>query len=89
MIKGDFARTIKETKAAEAQAQQDFIEFERETKMSITTKETGLDHTDRSQSQISWDIGSEATSQFSCRTSNTGSKVTQLQEPQASRRKTP
>jgi tetratricopeptide (TPR) repeat protein len=47
VIKGDFARSIKETKAAEDQAQRDFIEFERETKMSITTKETGLDHTDR------------------------------------------
>ena len=53
VIKGDFARSIKETKAAEDQAQRDFIEFERETKMSITTKETGLDHTDRAPSQSS------------------------------------
>jgi hypothetical protein len=40
VILGDFQRTIKETTAAEEQAVRDFIEYERETKMSITTKST-------------------------------------------------
>jgi len=46
VIKGDFARSISETTAAEEQAVRDFIEFERETQMSITTKETAKEHTD-------------------------------------------
>jgi hypothetical protein len=40
VILGDFQRTIKETTAAEEQAVRDFIEYERETKMSMTTKTT-------------------------------------------------
>jgi hypothetical protein len=40
VILGDFQRTIKETTAAEEQAVRDFIEYERETKMSQTTKTT-------------------------------------------------
>jgi hypothetical protein len=40
VILGDFERTTKETTAAEEQAVRDFIEYERETKMSQTTKTT-------------------------------------------------
>jgi hypothetical protein len=40
VILGDFERSVKETTAAEEQAVRDFIEYERETKMSITTKTT-------------------------------------------------
>merc|ERR1719213_1431893 len=46
VIKSDFARSISETTAAEEQAVRDFIEFERETQMSITTKETAKEHMD-------------------------------------------
>jgi hypothetical protein len=56
VIKGDFARTIKETTAAEDQAQRDFIEFERETKMSITTKTTAKEATDRELTECADDL---------------------------------
>merc|ERR1719213_1067413 len=46
VIKGDFSRSISETTKAEEQAARDFIEFERETKMSIQTKTTAKEHTD-------------------------------------------
>merc|ERR1719248_205519 len=46
VIKGDFSRSISETGKAEEQAARDFIEFERETKMSIQTKTTAKEHTD-------------------------------------------
>merc|ERR550514_702773 len=55
-FKGAFARTIKETTAAEDQALRDFIEFERETKMSITTKTTGKEATDRELTEAADDI---------------------------------
>ena len=56
VIKGDFARTIKETTSAEEQAQRDFIEFERETKMSITTKTTAKEATDRELTECADDL---------------------------------
>jgi hypothetical protein len=40
VILSDFERTMKETAAAEKKAQQEFIEFERTTKVSIAQKET-------------------------------------------------
>ena len=40
VIRGDFVRTIKETEKAEKAAETEFIEFERTTKVSISTKET-------------------------------------------------
>jgi hypothetical protein len=46
VIKGDFSRSVSETTKAEEQAARDFIEFERETKMSIQTKTTAKEHTD-------------------------------------------
>ena len=45
VIMGDFERTIKETTAAEEQAKRDFIEYERETKMSIAAKTNALEAT--------------------------------------------
>jgi len=45
VIMGDFERTIKETTAAEEQAKRDFIEYERETKMSIAAKKNALEAT--------------------------------------------
>jgi len=43
VIKSDFERSVTETEAAEAQAKKDFVDFERETKTSIATKQTALD----------------------------------------------
>ena len=40
VIRGDFVRTIKATEKAEKEAETEFIEFERTTKVSISTKET-------------------------------------------------
>merc|ERR1719181_2769490 len=40
VIKSDFERTISVTDKAEKEAAADFVEFERTTKTSITTKET-------------------------------------------------
>jgi len=45
VISSDFERTISETESAEEQAKRDFVEFDRDCKMSITTKTTGLSHT--------------------------------------------
>merc|ERR1719171_773966 len=45
VIMGDFERTIKETTAAEEQAKRDFIEYERETMMSIAAKKNALEAT--------------------------------------------
>ena len=45
VIMGDFERTIKETTEAEEQAKRDFIEYERETKMSIAAKTNALEAT--------------------------------------------
>merc|ERR1719463_151156 len=40
VIRGDFVRTIKATEKAEKEAETEFIEFERTTKVSISTKTT-------------------------------------------------
>jgi len=45
VIMGDFERTIKETTAAEEQAKRDFIEYDRETRMSIAAKTNALEAT--------------------------------------------
>merc|ERR1719311_70485 len=43
VILSDFKRTIRETTKAEAMAAQEFLEFERETKISLTEKNTARD----------------------------------------------
>merc|ERR1719284_1598756 len=45
VIQGDFERTIKETTEAEEQAKRDFIEYDRETMMSIAAKKNALEAT--------------------------------------------
>jgi flagellar hook-basal body complex protein FliE len=45
VIMGDFERTIKETTAAEEQAKRDFVEYDRETRMSIAAKTNALEAT--------------------------------------------
>jgi len=47
VIQSDFVRSITETEAAEAKAVEDFIAFERETKMSIAKKTNAKEHTER------------------------------------------
>jgi len=44
VIKGDFERTIKESQEAEINQKSEFVEYERETKVSLSTKQSGLDH---------------------------------------------
>jgi len=46
VVQSDFERTEKETEKAEDQAAKDFIEFERTTKVSKTTKEAALESLD-------------------------------------------
>merc|ERR1719230_1256313 len=43
VILSDFVRTIKETTKAEMEAQREFLEYERATKVSLTTKNVALD----------------------------------------------
>merc|ERR1719238_2552598 len=43
VIQSDFSRTITETEKAEAEAQREFIEFERATKVSLTQKRVAHD----------------------------------------------
>jgi len=47
VILGDFVRTIRETTKAETKAAQEFMEFERESKISIATKTTAKEDRDR------------------------------------------
>merc|ERR1719199_914630 len=44
-IASDFERTHSTTEAAEAEAAREYVKFDRETKASISTKETGLKQT--------------------------------------------
>merc|ERR1719389_326500 len=52
VIMGDFKRTISETTAAEEQAKRDFVEFERETQVSISTKQNALDNTNTELTEV-------------------------------------
>jgi len=56
VIMGDFKRTISETTAAEEQAKRDFVEFERETQVSINTKQAALDNTNSELTQTNNEI---------------------------------
>merc|ERR1719253_302926 len=62
VIKGDFERTIRDTTAAEEQAKRDFVEFERETKVSIGTKQTALDTTDSELTEVKNKIAEDLSS---------------------------
>jgi DNA repair exonuclease SbcCD ATPase subunit len=44
VIQGDFERTISSTEEAELAQKTEFVDYERETKMSLSTKQSGLDH---------------------------------------------
>merc|ERR1719231_1283092 len=55
-IASDFERTTKNTEAAEAEAHRNFIEYERETKASIATKETGLSQAQNDLVQTNGDL---------------------------------
>jgi hypothetical protein len=52
VIKGDFERTITETKTAEDTQKSEFVEFERESGVSINTKQTGLDHATSEHTEV-------------------------------------
>mmetsp|Transcript_16846 Transcript_16846/g.39527 ORF Transcript_16846/g.39527 Transcript_16846/m.39527 type:complete len:719 (-) Transcript_16846:66-2222(-) len=43
VIRSDFERTLRSTEAAEKKAQEDFVEFDRTSRVDITSKETALD----------------------------------------------
>merc|ERR1719265_1627077 len=52
VIKGDFERTIKDTKADEQQQKSDFVDYERAAGVSINTKQTGLDHATSEHTEV-------------------------------------
>lgn len=55
-IASDFERTEAETEAAEKKAHREFIEYDRETKASISTKETGLSQAENDLEQTNGDL---------------------------------
>jgi hypothetical protein len=58
VIKGDFSRTISETTAAEEEAKRDFVDFERDSKMSITTKTTAKEALEHEKTEVEEELTS-------------------------------
>jgi hypothetical protein len=56
VIKGDFSRTVSETTAAEEEAKRDFVDFERDTKMSITTKTTAKESLEHEKTEVEGEL---------------------------------
>ena len=51
-IKADFMRTLETTKAQEYDASREFASFSKETKASISTKETGMKDTGKAKGRV-------------------------------------